>query len=1462
MNKLFIFDESKYLEQPFRDIFTTADISIQETSEQGIFKIESPYFHTLIKYGESKSLEDGDHTIQILILPDKYKTYIKESDVITIGMDNSDITMDIDTRIAFCRDVIINDSNFNIYKNGKLTSEKLIHYAEGDNILIADILFILHDSFIKIYSGSSISTCLKERQNKDFFFEGYPEYTRSPRVIRRLKNEKINILKPAPIPGRKKGSLTKIILPPLIMVLVSAGSSILMGRGIFVLVSIIGTLATLIFSITAFFSENKELKEKNRKRADIYENYLLETRKILDALKQNEINALNYNNPTIRSIETMINEFSPRIYERDINDDDFLTVCIGRKTDLAQYSVSLDYDALSMDKDPFLEEAKEIQEDYQYIEHKPIIINMKNAHVGIVGEKKDVHMQIMNMLAQLTFFQSYHNVEIIMLYNEKYSAKFDYIRWYPHAKLHAVNLTGNINNERIRDQVLGSLFQILKDRKLKREENKREMSYFPHYIIIVDDYHLIMNHSIMEYLQEDSTDLGFTLIYTAQKRANLPENIKTVFIVEDANTGTLLLNEGEEINKKVDISNLDGIDLETMARNLSSLIHKQGVSAKIPSSITYFDMYKVSRPEELNIRERWEKGETHKSLAVPLGVRAEDDYVELNLHERAHGPHGLVAGTTGSGKSEIIQAYILSLATNFSPYEVAFLLIDYKGGGMANLFRNLPHLLGTITNLDGAESMRALASIKAESHRRQRIFSEHNVNNINKYNKLFKSGKAKEPLPHLFIISDEFAELKQEQPEFMKELVSVARIGRTLGFHLILATQKPSGVVDDQIWSNSKFKLALMVQNEADSKEIIKTPDAAFLTIPGRAYLQVGNNEIYELFQSAYSGAVYTGKEEKDKVDDRIYHINALGQAELINKDLDSDNDASDTMYTQLDAVIDHIHDIYESEDHLEVTRTWMPSLKDKIVSPYIGKDSIIDVSSLEDIDATASIGLIDIPEMQAQEDYILDFVRDGNLAIFASSGFGKSTTLGTIISSLAVKNNPRYMNFYILDFGNSSLIPFKSLPHTSDYMNFDSYEKLGKFATIIQKEIKERKRLMGQAMAQNFDMYNKTNPESKMKAIFIFIDNYDVVKEISMEFEDFLSRASRDGAGLGIYMVITATRVNAVRFAVLNNFKEKIAQYMFDSGDVLSLIGKSNYKLTEKKGRALIKRKLISVMQVYTAVPFDEDVDYMENLKSLIAKIKDMFTGQNAIGIPILPEIFTTRDYSKYAIADNRNDLIGLSIDNVELISANITNSPYIILGPVKSGKTNFLEVIMNQDKGVKYLFDSSSLELFRYRNSNDFIYVNDEDDANDFMGDLMDELSARRNGLDAALANDDIISPFEFISKLPNWSIYIDDVDTFMAKMAKYNNLVSTFKEAAELGIRIILTASSAKPKGFDDASKFFKNSNYGAVLGNQGSLNIFALPSIKDTPSFGNAVLCDNGSFIKIKVPKYMGFDEVAQ
>ncbi len=1329
MKTIVLCNEESCLEFPLEHKYVHKDLTFLDNDNQVIMilnkeqEILEPYVrYQVCNFGEVMLFED---------VPSKY--YKCESKTLLIGNQQAHIKVP-DYQLVFDNFTLRNVNGMPIYINGKKSDKRVQKIEEGDRIFISSFFIIPHPSYIEVIGNHEGYECtLSQIEDVHAYDEHFPNYKRSPRVRKRTKTEEVSIHKPPTKEPMKKGSLVKMIVPPLTMMGVTLLTSILIPRGIYVIISVIGTLMSTIFSLTSYFSERKELQKKNEKRTRIYESYLLDMRKKLSSFQKKEVAAHRYHNPTMKELESMVSSFSSRIYEKDVHDDDFLFLNIGSRRELADYKIKLDYEALQMEKDDLLEEAKLIVEDYQYIEHKPVQIDLKKAHLGIVGEKVEVHEQLKWFLAQLTFFQSYHDLEIIMLYNQDDQKEFDFIRWFPHFKIRQLNITGNIYNEQIRDQVMGSMYQILKDRKLKRDESKKETGFLPHFIFIIDDFQLIMNHSIMEYLQEASTDLGFTLIHTAQKKASLPENVKTVFVMEDRDTGRLLLNEGNTVNKQVKVNRILDADMERMARDLSILNHQQGMVSQIPGSMTFFDMYHVQKPEELDIQQRWASHDSHKSLAVPLGVRAVDDIVELNLHEKAHGPHGLVAGTTGSGKSEIVKSYILSLAVNFHPYEVGFLLIDYKGGGMASLFKNLPHLLGTITNLDGAESMRALASIKSELARRQRIFNTFDVNHINQYNKLFKAKEAQEPLPHLFIISDEFAELKKEQPDFMRELVSAARIGRSLGVHLILATQKPSGVVDDQIWSNSKFKLALKVQNEADSKEVIKTGDAAFITQPGRAYLQVGNNEIYELFQSAWSGATYVDGEEGELLDDRIYKLNNIGQGMIINQDLSEKQGGKAVAETQLDVTVAHIAKVYQTLGAKEVSKPWLPSLKDKIVSPYIEIEKISHLEQIQNLDLKCPLGLIDIPEEQKQEDYVIDFIKDGNFCTFASSGFGKSFTLSTIMSTLAVKNNPALLNFYILDFGNSSLIPFRNLPHTADYMTFDSNEKLNKFMNIIEKEIKERKQLFGREMVQNYDIYNQTHPDQKLKAIFIVIDNFDVIKELpyEMDMENFIMRMTRDGFGLGIYTIITATRLNAIRYAILNNFKNKIAQYLFDESDITGIVGRSAYRLSESKGRALIKKGQVSVMQIYSPVSFETDVEYIQKLKHCIDVVKAQYHGEHVKGIPVLPDVFTTHDFSQFAFEQPNTNSVGLSIEEVEIVGVDTTNTPYVIIGPIHSGKTNLLEILLSQAQGIKYVFDSDQMSLYHYRGKEHIHYVDTEEQLNNFITSLAEEINKRRSAL-----------------------------------------------------------------------------------------------------------------------------------
>ncbi|MEG2052324.1 MAG: FtsK/SpoIIIE domain-containing protein, partial [Oscillospiraceae bacterium] len=359
------------------------------------------------------------------------------------------------------------------------------------------------------------------------------------------------------------------------------------------------------------------------------------------------------------------------------------------------------------------------------------------------------------------------------------------------------------------------------------------------------------------------------------------------------------------------------------------------------------------------------------------------------------------------GKSKILQTYILAMSTLFHPYEVSFVIIDFKGGGMVNQFKQLPHLLGAITNIDGKEINRSLKSIKAELQKRQRLFAEADVNHIDKYIRKYKAGEVNEPLPHLIIIVDEFAELKAEQPEFMKELISAARIGRSLGVHLILATQKPSGQVNEQIWSNSRFKLCLKVQSQEDSNEVIKSPLAAEIKEPGRAYLQVGNNEIFELFQSAYSGA-------SEKADDsnvkefKIFSLTDSGKR--IPVYVQKKQKSGEGSVTQLDAIVKYVSDYCDNIHLPKLPDICLPALGEVINFPdnslLLPKSNSIQVE----------LGVYDDPDNQYQGVYHVDLTNE-NLMIIGSSQSGKTNILQNIIRSISTKYTPDEVNIYIIDF-------------------------------------------------------------------------------------------------------------------------------------------------------------------------------------------------------------------------------------------------------------------------------------------------------------------------------------------------------------------------------------------------------------------------------------------------------------
>ena len=588
---------------------------------------------------------------------------------------------------------------------------------------------------------------------------------------------------------------------------------------------------------------------------------------------------------------------------------------------------------------------------------------------------------------------------------------------------------------------------------------------------------------------------------------------------------------------------------------------KLGAQAyELPKTVTFLDMYGVGRLRQLQLLKRWRENDPSKSLAVPVGVATDGSAFMLDLHEKFQGPHGLVAGMTGSGKSEFLLTYILSMAVNFRPDEVAFVLIDYKGGGLAGAFVDesrgvhLPHVVGTMTNLDGAAIQRSLISLQSEVQRRQRVFNQakSTVNegtmDIYAYQRLYRRHLVEEPMPHLFIVSDEFAELKQQEPEFMDQLISIARIGRSLGVHLILATQKPAGVVNDQIWSNSKFKVCLKVQDRSDSMDMLKRPEAAELRETGRFYLQVGYNEFFALGQSGWCGAPYEPQETMvRKTDNSIQFIDLAGQNLYTAQPQEK---CKGSGRSQLAAAVEAVSKAAASMG-IASRALWKPELTRKL-----------DLDTVEGLSARANngagvratVGLLDDPEQQRQFPLTLELQNSRHLLIAGDAGSGKTTLIQTILLSLARRYSPEQVNFYLFDYSSRMLTAFRPLPHCGGVLCEDDAASIDRFFELINGIVAQRKQLFFELEVGSYEAANKIRP---MPLIVVVIDNLAgfIATDQGQKCSYLLGDWMRNAANYGVKYIISCAHMNEVMLRTRQELGERISLHQSDRyeyGEVL----------------------------------------------------------------------------------------------------------------------------------------------------------------------------------------------------------------------------------------------------------------------------------------------------------------------
>ncbi len=1259
--------------------------------------------HFQVKYADNGSVVfDVVFSINFESQIPAYDLKIDVSDAETLfigGTANSDVILKSD----YCDNALIvlkrngnefiveeKSSRYGVHVNGNRISgsEEL---SNSDFLSISDSFFYYTDGFLFTDKEKVLVRDLKNELVDTSLFE-YPIFVRNTRRRIEIDETSIKILDPSQKPNKPDLNLLTSLLPALLMlvlVIVIRGFMSSTSNG-YILFSLCSMGLGIIVSIASMIQGRRKYKKELINRETVYKNYITKKEKEIVEARCTELESLYEIYTDHDALIKKVMNFESDIFDRTIEDRDYLDVLLGYGRREAQRQIECRNQEQLEDGDDLSQIPEKLSEQYRYISDAPIIISLKEANViGITGSMANCYELFKLIIADLICRQFPDEMEFIVLTDGE-TKSIEWIKSLP--QLQRNDGRRNISYD---SGSRNSVFDYLYKELTYRKDNAETLN--KHLIVFSLSNNGIVNHPISKFFA-NAAKLQTTFVFFERSADFLPLHCNEIIEVQDEYKGFAYSTSDKTTTQEFTFKPINDNAIRNLVVRIAPVRYKEiSLESSLRKRYSMFEMLGIYRASDLDIEATWEKSKIYESMAVPIGINAKDEIIYLDLNEKAHGPHGLVAGTTGSGKSELLQTFIVSCAIKFPPQDIGFVLIDFKGGGMANQLKQLPHLIGTITNIDGKEIERSLKSLKAELIRRQELFAKAGVNQIDKYIKLYKDGSIDQPLPHLIVIVDEFAELKAEQPDFMKELISAARIGRSLGVHLILATQKPAGQVSEQIWSNSKFKICLKVQETQDSVEVIKSPLAAEIKEPGRAYLQVGNNETFELLQSAYCGGPAVREDDEKNKSFTIYSYDIGGRQEAIyeqkRRKVNTDSN------TELDVIVETITAYCDKHSIDRLNQICLPGLKDS----YDYKDF-----KWEEKDAfTVPIGIYDDPEHQKQDSYILD-IGKANTIIVGSSQMGKTNALQAIIRCLSERCSPSQVNFYIADFGSLQLKKFEKLATVGGVVTPQEDEKFKNLIKLLLNEIEYRKELFLQKNVTSYSSYLEVVTDS-IPQIMVIIDNFTALKEMYLHEDDGFIQICRDGLSLGISVIIANSATTGFGYKYLSLFANRIALYCNDSSEYGTLFDFCRMRIDAIPGRCIVDlEKHLYECQLINSFTGNNEIEQAHNIESFIESCNKCAGEKQAKAIPEVPEEVTVEFLRTLTSIDSSTCNIALGIDysSVEPFSLDFSyqKNPIVICGDDMHRQNIFLSFIIDRigemyEKKAVYIIDNIKRELATYQ-------------------------------------------------------------------------------------------------------------------------------------------------------------------
>lgn len=1240
-------------------------------------------------------------------------------------------------------------------------------------------------------------------------------FNRRPRTQDALPTQTVAIPAPPDLPKKPETSSWLTIALPVAAIAISIilmvfvfGSSSGLSYLIFLPMVLLSYLSAWL--VTSAQKKNY-LKESKALRQE-YRDTLRGVEAQLRGLQKQDLEIRDARDPDPAECLKRANLKDPRLGERRPQDNDFLMPRIGTGVANTAYKIEWTVPSARETQKEFSKElafANKLQDGFGKHQLAPIQFDLKViGSLGIAGGRSAAVEQACAIIGHLATHHWLEEVQFGLIPGDAGAGDWHWLKNLPHySPLLAPFLESNPSGAGKRvEKTLAVLekevqrrIDLIAARKQSQKSENTSSSdvVSPRLIILVDFLSKNLRHPAIPLLLEKGPSVGVHGIFLVAGANEVPGECGGLIEAHSQNSLYKQTGPGGQTYTFIP----DRLSLpaaKTFAQQLASISwpNSEGEYGP-PERVTLLETFSVNRIAQLPIEEWWQNNSGYGYLRAPIGMVSPSQPLifDLNDKDNAHGPHGLLGGTTGSGKSEVLKAVILALAITHHPYDLNFALVDFKGGAAFNELAQLPHTVGVVTDIDNNATYaeRVLQSLSGEIERRKRVIEAARKtfslrrSHIDEYRQL----PVKQPLPRLLVVFDEFAAFKARNEAESKKLVSIASQGRAYGVHLLLATQSISSSVDQEIMRNSKFRICLNVKDAGESIQMIGSPNAVGLST-GRAYFSVNSAT---LFQSAYPGADY---QVGSTTSGQVKKIWPDGRVDIIAND-----PTENTSTTETAAVVEELVATANRLSLKKPPAVWTEPLPEQVYLPELlsnhftggwSSDHWVPCTKWGNTSKDTKafnypiMGIYDAPSQQKQ--FLLQASPEEggpNVLVMGSAGTGKSTLLKSMVVSLALMNTPQATHVYILDYGGqASLKPLEEFPHVGAVITQMEPERTERLLQFLEGEMERRVMRMRQKKLSNWQDYNAGVPEAEqLPALYLLIDNFANLKLMfSIDFLRRVHKLASAGNAAGIFFVSSSSSASDFLDEMYANVKFRLTFFQARHTDYDYIVGRpSEAKLLEdatqklRQGRGLLRG--VPPLEFQAALPIQAKGEGELTALSRLAASMSSAWGEGSRPQPIgdLPLVIFDSEVEKLVSSPTEDPVscrvvIGQDYERLAPVTVDFEEDGASFLvastGP-ETGKTSFIRMLLlnisrqTRRKAEVSIIDFHSRKLSPLANLRIIeTYVNSKAALNDCLEKLSAEVDRRKQQIDEAFSQG--LEQFNEKDLVGSWSrkfVVVDDYD-----------------------------------------------------------------------------------------------------